>query len=168
MAAAAPQQPDPRDQGTAQPSEAAAPPGAAPPAGEGARVAPLATATAAEPPRAAGDGARSSLPATPEGAATVQAMFPDLQAPDGPGADMALLLDLPLLVTVELGRSHCQVRDILALAPGAVLALDRLAGEPVDVLVNGRRIARGEVVVVDDSFGVRVTEFPAMDEGRSR
>ena len=62
-------------------------------------------------------------------------------------------------VTVELGRTRMSVRDLLALAPGTVLELDRAAGSPADLLVNGRLIARGEVVVVDEDFGLRVTEI---------
>ena len=62
-------------------------------------------------------------------------------------------------VTAELGRTRMTVRDLLALTPGAVLELDRAAGSPADLLVNGRLIARGEVVVVDENFGLRVTEI---------
>ena len=62
-------------------------------------------------------------------------------------------------VTVELGRARMSVRELLALAPGTVLELDRAAGSPADLLVNGRLIARGEVVVVDEDFGLRVTEI---------
>ncbi len=75
-----------------------------------------------------------------------------------------LLLDVPLTVTVELGRTERPIKDILALAPGSVVELDRLAGEAVDVMVNGRLIARGEVVVVDDRFGVRVTDIVSRAE----
>ncbi len=70
-----------------------------------------------------------------------------------------LLLDIVLKVNVELGRSSMPVRDILSLGPGSVLELDKMAGEPVDVSINGTLIARGEVVVVDEKFGVRVTEI---------
>jgi flagellar motor switch protein FliN len=70
-----------------------------------------------------------------------------------------LIRDVPLKVTVELGRASLTVREILALGAGSVVELDRLAGESVDVLVNDRLIARGEVVIVDESFGVRVTEL---------
>ncbi len=139
---------------------------AGPPPSEGPATAPEGSPPLredAERPAPGSPLAAAPLPA----AAAVAAMFPSLEG-RGAAADMALLLDVPLLVTVELGRTQCLVRDILALAPGAVLALERLAGEPVDVLVNGRRIARGEVVVVDESFGVRVTEIPAADEGRAR
>jgi flagellar motor switch protein FliN/FliY len=62
-------------------------------------------------------------------------------------------------VTVELGRTRMTVRELLALAPGAVVELDRAAGSPADLLVNGRLIARGEVVVVDEDFAVRITEI---------
>lgn len=70
-----------------------------------------------------------------------------------------MLHGVEMEVTVELGRTRMAVRDLLALAPGAVLALDRAAGSPADLLVNGRLIARGEVVVVDEDFGLRVTEI---------
>ncbi len=75
-----------------------------------------------------------------------------------------LLLDVPLTVTVELGRAERPIKDILALAPGSVVELDRLAGESVDVMVNGRLIARGEVVVVDDRFGIRITDIVSRAE----
>lgn len=70
-----------------------------------------------------------------------------------------LLQDVPLPVTVELGRTTMVVRDILALGPGSIIELDRAAGEVVDVVVNGKLIARGEVVVIDENFGVRITEI---------
>lgn len=70
-----------------------------------------------------------------------------------------MLHGVEMEVTVELGRTRMAVRDLLALAPGAVLSLDRAAGAPADLLVNGRLVARGEVVVVDEDFGLRVTEI---------
>lgn len=70
-----------------------------------------------------------------------------------------LILDVSLQVTVELGRTRKQIREVLALGPGAVIELDKLAGEAIDVLVNGKLIAKGEVVVVDDNFGVRITDI---------
>lgn len=73
--------------------------------------------------------------------------------------NIELLLDVPLQITVELGRSRRKIRDVLAMGPGSVVELDRLAGEPVDVLVNGKLIAKGEVVVIDDNFGVRITDI---------
>jgi flagellar motor switch protein FliN len=72
---------------------------------------------------------------------------------------MDLLLDISLPVTVELGRTRMMIRDILHLAPGSVLGLDKLAGEPVDILINEKSIARGEVVVIDENFGVRLTSI---------
>jgi len=82
--------------------------------------------------------------------------------PEPPSLDQAhgieLLMDVALEVSVELGRSHMSIGEILALRTGSVIELDKLAGEPVDVSVNGTLIARGEVVVVDEKFGVRITE----------
>jgi flagellar motor switch protein FliN len=74
------------------------------------------------------------------------------------GHGIELLMDVALEVSVELGRSHMSIGEILALRTGSVIELDKLAGEPVDVSVNGTLIARGEVVVVDEKFGVRITE----------
>lgn len=70
-----------------------------------------------------------------------------------------LLLDVPLRVTVELGRTRKRIKDILELGPGSVIELDKLAGEPVDVLINEKPIAKGEVVVIDENFGVRITDI---------
>lgn len=84
----------------------------------------------------------------------------DAGAPLTVGArGIEMLHGVDMEVTVELGRTRMTVRDLLALAPGAVLELDRAAGSPADLLVNGRLIARGEVVVVDEDFGLRVTEI---------
>lgn len=74
-------------------------------------------------------------------------------------ASIDLLMDVPLRVTVELGRTRMSVRQVLELQTGSVVELDRMAGEPVDVMVNDRLMARGEVVVVDDKFGIRITEI---------
>lgn len=70
-----------------------------------------------------------------------------------------LLLDVPLEVTVELGRTSKSIKEILDFAPGTIIELSRLAGEPIDVLVNGKYVARGEVVTIDEAFGIRVTEI---------
>jgi|SRR3954452_10272994 flagellar motor switch protein FliN/FliY len=81
--------------------------------------------------------------------------------PSGPpaaGADLTLVLDVPVELAVEIGRTTMTIRQTMALAPGSVIALNKMAGEPVDLLVNGRRIARGEVVAIDEEFGLRVTE----------
>lgn len=73
--------------------------------------------------------------------------------------NISLIMDVPLQVTVELGRTNKLIRDILEFASGSIIELDKLAGEPVDILVNGKPIAKGEVVVIDESFGVRVTDI---------
>ncbi|MDQ0899805.1 MULTISPECIES: flagellar motor switch phosphatase FliY [unclassified Paenibacillus] len=73
--------------------------------------------------------------------------------------NLNLLLDIPLKVTVELGRTNKVIKDILELSQGSIIELDKLAGEPVDILVNNKLIAKGEVVVIDENFGVRVTDI---------
>ncbi len=73
--------------------------------------------------------------------------------------NIELIMDVPLEVTVELGRTKRLIKDILELGPGSVIELDKLAGEPVDILINGKLIAKGEVVVIDDNFGVRITDI---------
>lgn len=73
--------------------------------------------------------------------------------------NISLIMDVPLQVTVELGRTNKLIRDILEFSQGSIIELDKLAGEPVDILVNGKAIAKGEVVVIDESFGVRITDI---------
>lgn len=88
--------------------------------------------------------------------------FSNLQAPSMGHVDennLNLLMDIPLKVTVELGRTQKQIKDILELSQGSIIELDKLAGEPVDILVNNKLIAKGEVVVIDENFGVRVTDI---------
>ena len=75
------------------------------------------------------------------------------------GENIGIIKDVPLEVTVELGRTAKPIADILDFAPGTIIELDKVAGEPVDVLVNGKFVAKGEVVVIEESFGVRVTEI---------
>lgn len=88
------------------------------------------------------------------------AQFAPLQSPGSVSSstNLDLLLGVSLRVTVELGRTKMNIEEVLRLGPGSVVELDKLAGEPVDVLVNERLIARGEVVVLDDRFGVRITD----------
>lgn len=81
---------------------------------------------------------------------------------DGRGID--LLLDIPLQVSVEVGRSKILVNDLLQLQEGSLIELDKLAGEPLDLFVNGRLIARGEAVVINDKFGLRLTEVVSPSE----
>ncbi len=79
--------------------------------------------------------------------------------PAAASGNINLLLDVPMTLTVELGRTRQLVKDILGLGEGSIIELDKLAGEPVDLLVNGKLIAKGEVVVIDENFGVRVTDI---------
>lgn len=78
---------------------------------------------------------------------------------NGLSPDIDFILDIPVLLTVELGRTKIAIKNLLQLAQGSVVELDGLAGEPMDVLVNGCLIAQGEVVVVNDKFGVRLTDI---------
>lgn len=77
---------------------------------------------------------------------------------------MELILDIPVSVTVEIGRTKMTIRNLLQLNQGGIVALDRLAGDPLDVLVNGTLVAHGEVVVVNDKFGVRLTDIVSKAE----
>lgn len=100
-----------------------------------------------------------------EQAAAGAAKPADIFQPLGEGAkagalqDFDLILDIPVQLTVELGRTKISIRNLLQLAHGSVVELDALAGEPMDVLVNGTLIAQGEVVVVNDKFGIRLTDI---------
>jgi len=112
-----------------------------------------------------GEGETGSAQSSPfqlleETGASAQPFVPLAQAAPQPlptGID--LILDVPLELTVELGRKRMFIKDVLELTIGSIVELDRVAGEPVDVLVNGRIIARGEVVVIEDNFGIRITEI---------
>ena len=75
------------------------------------------------------------------------------------GSGMGRVRDIPLEVTVELGRTRLLIRDIMDLSAGSIIELDKIAGEPVDLFANGLLVARGEVIVIDDNFGVRITEI---------
>ena len=89
-----------------------------------------------------------------------QGMSPAPQRPNPvSGSNIDLLLDVSMRVTVELGRTRMKLAQILELQHGSVIELDRLAGDPVDIFINDRMVARGEVVVVDDKFGVRITDM---------
>lgn len=82
--------------------------------------------------------------------------------------NLDMLMDIPLSVTVELGRTNCSVKEVLELSTGSIIELDKLAGEPVDILVNQRVVAKGEVVVIDENFGVRVTDILSQAERISK
>jgi flagellar motor switch protein FliN/FliY len=88
--------------------------------------------------------------------------FPDLGAAGastGGKPNIEMVKDIQVMLTVELGRTDMLIQDILELTPGKVIELDRLAGEPLDIVVNGKLLAKGEVVVVDENFGVRLTQI---------
>jgi flagellar motor switch protein FliN/FliY len=87
---------------------------------------------------------------------------------DGQANDLNMILDIPVQLTVELGRTRIPIKHILQLAQGSVVELDALAGEPMDVLVNGFLIAQGEVVVVNDKFGIRLTDIVTPSERMRR
>lgn len=91
------------------------------------------------------------------------AVFRDLARDDAGAAvqvsGMQVLMDVPLSISAELGKARCFVRDLLNLTVGSVVELDRTAGDPVDILVNGKPFASGEVVVIDENFGVRIKEI---------
>ncbi len=91
-------------------------------------------------------------------AAEFDELAEELVADEGP-ASLSMLYDLSMPVAIELGRTRMSVQDILALGRGSVIQLDRLAGEPIDVFVGDRRFAEGEVVVVGEQFGVRITRI---------
>lgn len=88
----------------------------------------------------------------------------DVMEQDTESEKMELILDIPVAVTVEIGRTKMSIRNLLQLNQGGIVALDRLAGDPLDVLVNGTLVAHGEVVVVNDKFGVRLTDIVSKAE----
>ncbi|MFC4307413.1 flagellar motor switch phosphatase FliY [Cohnella boryungensis] len=154
---------------TSQPAAPVAPP-AAPPAQPAAHSAPIAPPVHQAPPMAAvppGYGAPTGYPQTLGGGVNRNVNVNPVQFANFQGGGFAqadetnlnLLLDIPLKVTVELGRTQKQIKDILELSQGSIIELDKLAGEPVDILVNNKLIAKGEVVVIDENFGVRVTDI---------
>ncbi|MGE8357485.1 MAG: flagellar motor switch protein FliN [Microvirgula sp.] len=107
---------------------------------------------AAAPAEAASGGAQPA-------AGLFQEFSPATQQAAGGATNLDMILDIPVSMTVELGRTKIAIRNLLQLAQGSVVELDGLAGEPMDVLVNGCLIAQGEVVVVNDKFGIRLTDI---------
>lgn len=90
--------------------------------------------------------------------------FDPNESTQAPINNLDMLLDIPLSITVELGRTKRSVKEILELSAGSIIELDKLAGEPVDILVNQRIVAKGEVVVIEENFGVRVTDILSQAE----
>lgn len=127
----------------------------------GASVAPMQATYGGAPP--VQDGRLAVVERIPDTSTRVQRpQFQDFDAGPASGGtsrNLSLLFDVQLNVTVELGRTKRPIRELLELGPGSIVELDKLAGEPVDILVNNKRIAIGEVVVIDENFGVRVTDI---------
>jgi len=89
---------------------------------------------------------------------------PNAKKADGGSPDLDVILDIPVQISMEVGSASITIRNLLQLNQGSVIELDRLAGEPLDVLVNGTLIAHGEVVVVNDKFGIRMTDVISPSE----
>ncbi len=116
----------------------------------------------AESAQVAADLAAAAASASPYQAKPASQLFEDFGSSgssSGSLNDFDMILDIPVQITVELGRTKLSIRNLLQLAHGSVVELDGLAGEPMDVLVNGTLIAQGEVVVVNDKFGIRLTDI---------
>lgn len=118
---------------------------------------------AAEDDWAAALAEQSTIDAAPQVPAPQKTVFEQLVPENVPsggiGNNLEMILDIPVNLTVELGRTKIAIRSLLQLAQGSVVELDGLAGEPMDVLVNGCLIAQGEVVVVNEKFGIRLTDI---------
>ncbi|WP_145501851.1 flagellar motor switch protein FliN [Yersinia similis] len=108
--------------------------------------------------------------ATEKPTAMTEGVFKSLEAPEGLGnlQDIDLILDIPVKLSVELGRTKMTIKELLRLSQGSVVSLDGLAGEPLDILINGYLIAQGEVVVVADKYGVRITDIITPSERMRR
>lgn len=119
-----------------------------------------------EAPASAGAGAGNAAQAG--AAARAQPMHPEdfssLESPIAPDVNLNMVLDVPVTIAMEIGRTRISIRNLLQLNQGSVVELDRLAGEPLDVLVNGTLIAHGEVVVVNEKFGIRLTDVISPSE----
>ncbi|MFO0698040.1 MAG: flagellar motor switch protein FliN [Nitrospira sp.] len=112
------------------------------------------------------DTARASDSQTFGGHTTQPTSFPPLQQaePGDTPKNIDFILDIPMSVTVYVGSTKMAIRDLLQLAQGSVIELDKLAGEPMDVMVNNKLVARGEVVVVNEKFGIRLTDVVSAAE----
>ena len=158
------QQPDVDNEEEAVVAAAAPPPSAAPAA------APAAAAPAAAAPANYGYGAPPMQSHVASNVPVQSAQFTPLSSTPVQvnDANIGLILDVPLQVNVELGRTKKSIKDILDLTKGSIVELDKLAGEPVDIMVNGKYLAKGEVVVIDENFGVRITEIVSPLERAAR
>lgn len=100
----------------------------------------------------------------PKTQAAARPVVPVRQAADAPQGNIDMVLDIPVQMSVELGRKKVPIKQVLELKPGSVVELDSVAGEPIDVLVNGYLIAQGEMVVVNGKFGIRLTDVVTPSE----
>ena len=123
---------------------------------------------AKEAPKAA-EAPKPAAPAAPAAQSAAQSVFKPLAgATGGTGTDIDLIMDVPVQLTVELGRTRLTIKNLLQLGQGSVVELDGLAGEPMDIFVNGYLIAQGEVVVVEDKYGIRLTDIITPSERINR
>ncbi|GLR10999.1 flagellar motor switch protein FliN [Mixta theicola] len=108
--------------------------------------------------------------ASTDSASSTESVFKSLDSKDLGGSlqDIDLIMDIPVKLTVELGRTKMTIKELLRLSQGSVVALEGLAGEPLDILINGYLIAQGEVVVVNDKYGVRITDIITPSERMRR
>lgn len=116
---------------------------------------------ASQPEQPKGTGGAAATPAKPSKPAEKPQLetLKEEAVPEGEKKKIDFLYDIELDVNIELGRADLRMRDILSLQPGSVVELNRLAGDPVDIIVNNRLVARGEVIVIDENFAVRVTDI---------
>ena len=129
----------------------------------------MAEQTAAAPAAAAAGAGASPAPSQPAPQPAAQSVFKPLSGTTtGAGTDIDLIMDVPVQLTVELGRTRLTIKNLLQLGQGSVVELDGLAGEPMDIFVNGYLIAQGEVVVVEDKYGIRLTDIITPSERINR
>lgn len=137
----------------------------------------LAEQSRSVPPTQA-DGLRAAAESAPEptpapaatSAQPASSLFKPLSGPEGTtsSTDIDLIMDVPVQLTVELGRTRLTIKNLLQLGQGSIVELDALAGEPMDIFVNGYLIAQGEVVVVEDKYGIRLTDIITPSERLNR
>jgi len=121
------------------------------------------------PPRPTASSRRTTGPTPWPSQPAAQSVFKPLATKEtGQGTDIDLIMDVPVQMTVELGRTRLTIKNLLQLGQGSVVELDGLAGEPMDIFVNGYLIAQGEVVVVDDKYGIRLTDIITPSERINR
>ncbi|MGE4438434.1 flagellar motor switch protein FliN [Achromobacter sp.] len=137
----------------------------------------MAEQTAATPPEAPAPSPAAAAPspatapaatAAPAQSAAQSVFKPLAGSASGAGTDIDLIMDVPVQLTVELGRTRLTIKNLLQLGQGSVVELDGLAGEPMDIFVNGYLIAQGEVVVVEDKYGIRLTDIITPSERINR